>query len=472
MAILQNLFFATLNTKPEERNFRSPVRGAKGINPDFVNQYKYRYQDLFHAPDQLTNYFGEIPFLNGGLFDCLDDKPQGRYVDGFTETKKFQPRVPNVLFFSPERTVDINAELGTTNRTYRVEGLINILSTYNFTIDENTLDDQDVALDPELLGKVFENLLASFNPETSTTARKATGSYYTPREIVDYMVEESLKAYFANYLDDVDAIEDKLESLFDTNNDENPFTAEETRRMVDLVEDVRIVDPAVGSGAFPMGALNKLVFILAKLDKDNVLWKKAQLDGADAISDPAVRANVKESIQNYFREKDANYGRKLYLIQKCIYGVDIQQIAVEIAKLRFFIALLVDEKVDKSKDNWGIEPLPNLDFKIMQGNSLISEYLGIKFTLDGDGADKNGNLHLFADENKQYIEAFDQKKTEYQITSDPRHKKALQKEIEDLLIKIFEDLVKRQKSNYYQRLKAVERKYADILIVLQRKCHI
>ena len=462
MAILQNLFFATLNTKPEERNFRSPVRGAKGINPDFGNQYKYRYQDLFHAPDQLTNYFGEIPFLNGGLFDCLDDKPQGRYVDGFTETKKFQPRVPNVLFFSPERTVDINAELGTTNRTYRVEGLINILSTYNFTIDENTLDDQDVALDPELLGKVFENLLASFNPETSTTARKATGSYYTPREIVDYMVEESLKAYFANYLDDVDAIEDKLESLFDTNNDENPFTAEETRRMVDLVEDVRIVDPAVGSGAFPMGALNKLVFILAKLDKDNVLWKKAQLDGADAISDPAVRANVKESIQNYFREKDANYGRKLYLIQKCIYGVDIQQIAVEIAKLRFFIALLVDEKVDKSKDNWGIEPLPNLDFKIMQGNSLISEYLGIKFTLDGDGADKNGNLHLFADENKQYIEAFDQKKTEYQITSDPRHKKALQKEIEDLLIKIFEDLVKRQKSNYYQRLKAVERKYADI----------
>ena len=142
--------------------------------------------------------------------------------------------------------------------------------------------------------------------------------------------------------------------------------------------------------------------------------------------------------------------------------MDIQQIAVEIAKLRFFIALLVDEKVDKSKDNWGIEPLPNLDFKIMQGNSLISEYLGIKFTLDGDGADKNGNLHLFADENKQYIEAFDQKKTEYQITSDPRHKKALQKEIEDLLIKIFEDLVKRQKSNYYQRLKAVERKYADI----------
>jgi adenine-specific DNA-methyltransferase len=462
MAILQNLFFATLNTKPEERNFRSPVRGAKGINPDFGNQYKYRYQDLFHAPDQLTNYFGEIPFLNGGLFDCLDDKPQGRYVDGFTETKKFQPRVPNVLFFSPERTVDINAELGTTNRTYRVEGLINILSTYNFTIDENTLDDQDVALDPELLGKVFENLLASFNPETSTTARKATGSYYTPREIVDYMVEESLKAYFANYLDDVDAIEDKLESLFDTNNDENPFTAEETRRMVDLVEDVRIVDPAVGSGAFPMGALNKLVFILAKLDKDNVLWKKAQLDGADAISDPAVRANVKESIQNYFREKDANYGRKLYLIQKCIYGVDIQQIAVEIAKLRFFIALLVDEKVDKSKENWGIEPLPNLDFKIMQGNSLISEYLGIRFTLSANSADQSGNLQLFADENKDLIEAFDQKKTAYQIAFDPQLKKALQKEIEELLLQIFEDLVKRQKSIYYQRLKAIEQKYASI----------
>ncbi len=461
-AILQNLFFATLNTKPKERAFRSQVRGVKGINPDFGNQYKYRYQDLYHEPEQLKDYFGDIPFLNGGLFDCLDDKEHGRYVDGFTETKKHQPQVPNTLFFSSERNIDLNTELGTTNKTYHVEGLINILSTYNFTIDENTLDDQDVALDPELLGKVFENLLASFNPETSTTARKATGSYYTPREIVDYMVEEALKAYFQTHLAEIEGIEDKLTVLFQANSDENPFTTEETKRMVDLVDNVRIVDPAVGSGAFPMGALNKLVLILAKLDKDNALWKKAQLDAANAISDPAIRKNVKESIETYFREKDANYGRKLYLIQKCIYGVDIQQIAVEIAKLRFFIALLVDEKVDNRKDNWGIEPLPNLDFKIMQGNSLISDYLGIDFSIGGKLLQANGTLPLFEDENKHLIEDFDQKKTAYQTASDPEEKKALQGEIEDLLIKIFEDLVKKQKAEYFQRLEAIEKKYKAV----------
>jgi adenine-specific DNA-methyltransferase len=462
LAILQNLFFATLNTKIEDRTFRSQVRGSKGYNPDFGNQYKFRYQDLFHDPDQLNEYFGEIPFLNGGLFDCLDDKEHGRYVDGFTETKKHQPRVPNTLFFAPEKAVDINAELGTSNRTYRVEGLINILSTYNFTIDENTLDDQDVALDPELLGKVFENLLASFNPETATTARKATGSYYTPREIVDYMVEEALKGYFQTHLDDVDDLEEKLNDLFAQNTEGHRFTDEETRRMVALVENVRIVDPAVGSGAFPMGALNKLVFILSKLDKDNALWKKAQLDAANAISDPAIRAKVKASIETYFREKDANYGRKLYLIQKCIYGVDIQQIAVEIAKLRFFISLLVNETINKSKDNWGIEPLPNLDFKIMQGNSLISEYLGINFSIGGNAPQTNGTLPLFEDDNKRLIEDFDQKKIAYQTASDPEKKKALQREIEDLLVKIFEDLVRKQKAEYFQRLGAVERKYAAV----------
>lgn len=462
LAILQNLFFATLNTQQEERQFRSQVRGPKGHNPDFGNHYKYRYQDLFEEPEKLQAYFSDIPFLNGGLFDCLDDKPNGLYIDGFTETKKHQPVVPNELFFSSEKEADLNAEFGTANRSYQVEGLINILATYNFTIDENTLDDQDVALDPELLGKVFENLLASFNPETSTTARKATGSYYTPREIVDYMVEESLKAYFLTHLEEIDDIEGKLSVLFQPNSKTNPFTPEETKRVVDLVENVRIVDPAVGSGAFPMGALNKLVFILSKLDKDNALWKEAQLKAANQITDPAVRSKVKASIKAYFEEKNADYGRKLYLIQKCIYGVDIQQIAVEIAKLRFFIALLVDETLDKTKPNWGIEPLPNLDFKIMQGNSLISEYLGVKFSIGEDDQENNGNMRLFEDKSKQLINALDQKKIAYQTEWDHQKKHLLRDEIEDLLVQIFKELVKQQKTGYFQRLSAIEKKYAVI----------
>lgn len=200
-AILQNLFFATLSTKQEKRQFRSEIRGYKGYNPDFGNQYVYRYHKLFKKPEKIKDYFDKIPFLNGGLFECFDDKPNGIYIDGFTETKKHQPIVPNFLFFSGERKANLNVAYGTKNKTYKVRGLLDILSSFNFTIDENSPDDADVALDPELLGRVFENLLASFNPETSTTARKATGSYYTPREIVDYMVIESFKAYFRMHLE-------------------------------------------------------------------------------------------------------------------------------------------------------------------------------------------------------------------------------------------------------------------------------
>ncbi|MBU4338993.1 Eco57I restriction-modification methylase domain-containing protein [Patescibacteria group bacterium] len=372
-AILQNLFFATLSTKKEEREFRSEVRGHKGINPDRGNDSVFRYRKYFKDAEKLQEYFGNIPFLNGGLFECLDDRKNGYYADGFTESKKDnQPTVPNFLFFSSEQKADLNAAYGTKNKKYKVRGLLDILSSFNFTIDENSPDDADVALDPELLGRVFENLLASFNPETSTTARKATGSYYTPREIVNYMVIESLKAYFKTHLEKIENIDEKLKNLFASGSDENPFDETQSKKIVELIESVKIVDPAVGSGAFPMGALNKLVFILGKIDKGNEFWKQAQLKAADTIPDHNLKAKTKKEIEKYFQTKKPDYWRKLYLIQKCIYGVDIQQIAVEIAKLRFFISLLVDEDKDD------IQPLPNLDFKIMQGNSLLEEYEGVK----------------------------------------------------------------------------------------------
>ena len=103
--------------------------------------------------------------------------------------------MPDDLFFSSEQPVDLNEVYGTKNKTYKVRGLIDILDSYKFTVDENTPIEEEIALDPELLGKVFENLLASYNPETHTTARKQTGSFYTPREIVNYMVDESIIAY-------------------------------------------------------------------------------------------------------------------------------------------------------------------------------------------------------------------------------------------------------------------------------------
>lgn len=332
--------------------------------------------------------------------------------------------MPNFLFFSGERKADLNSFYGTKGRNYKVRGLLNILSSFNFTIDENSPDDADIALDPELLGRVFENLLASFNPETSTTARKATGSYNTPREIVDYMVTESLEEYFKTHLTEVQNIDEKLEKLFSTGSNENPLTKTESKKLVELIESVRIVDPAVGSGAFPMGALNRMVFILNKVDPGNELWKQAQLDAAEAIPDPQVRRNTKKQIEEFFKDKNADYGRKLYLIQKCIYGVDIQQIAVEIAKLRFFISLLVDEKIDKTKPNWDIQPLPNLDFKIVQGNSLI-ELLSPDLVRKGADIEKNTLIDKLNELKGKLFDAYN-----------PKVKQNLRAQINKLVIKI------------------------------------
>lgn len=430
-AILQNLFFATLNTKQKEREFRTEIRGYKGYNPDFGNHSVYRYHSLFKNPEKMQGYFENIPFLNGGLFDCLDYKSKKKeerfYIDGFTDTKKYQPYVPNFLFFAEERTVDLNQEYGTKGKRYKVRGLINILSSYNFTIDENEPDDFEVALDPELLGRVFENLLASYNPETATTARKATGSYYTPREIVDYMVTQSLINYFKTHLSDISDIDTKLSELFSRENQNNPFDETTTKKLISLIEDLRIVDPAVGSGAFPMGILNKLVFILSKLDPQNTLWKETQIDAVyKNIKDPILQKKIILQIEKQFQEKNPDYGRKLYLIEKCIYGVDIQQIAVEIAKLRFFISLLVDEKIDPNKPNFGIEPLPNLDFKLMQGNSLI-EKINPEFLGSTTDFERN-NL----------VNKLRELKDKFFVTADFQQKKDLKNEIGSLINEIIE----------------------------------
>jgi len=447
-AILQNLFFASLSTKQKERKYASEKRFHKGWNEDYDNQYVFRYHELFKNPYEIKRYFGDIPFLNGGLFECLDDKRNGIIIDGFSRTKKNQPIVSNFLFFSDERDVDLNREYGTKKKKYKVRGLIDTLSSYNFTIDENDPNDAEVALDPELLGKVFENLLASFNPETASTARKATGSYYTPRAIVDYMVTQSLKEYFKTHLKNAEELDEKIDQLFEKEDFQNPFTDSISKKLVALIDNLRIVDPAVGSGAFPMGILNKLVFILAKLDPENKLWEEAQIKAVqNSVTDPVLRRKLIDQINEQFINKKFDYGRKLYLIQKCIYGVDIQQIAVEIAKLRFFIALLVDEKIDKMQENMGIEPLPNLDFKIMQGNSLLEEFEGVK---------------LF---DEKFIVGFDLDKQE-QINSLKQRQLLLQREYfklhsENKLTKIKQVELNNKLQEINKRLKKLDQKEED-----------
>ena len=258
-------------------------------------------------------------------------------------------------------------------------------------------------------------------------------------------------------------MDEKIDKLFFTNDNQNPFSKNESKKIVSLIENVKIVDPAVGSGAFPMGALHKLVFILNKVDPGNELWKQAQIKAAGKITDPSIRRETIKRIEDFFQGKNADYGRKLYLIQRCIYGVDIQQIAVEIAKLRFFIALLVDEVIDAQKDNWGIEPLPNLDFKIIQGNSLISNFMGIDF--DADTAQTNEKTQIgfdFADADDGLIKTFEQKKIDFQNEPNQEKKKQIKDEIEDLLIQIFETRIKKQKADYFQALEEIEQRNSVI----------
>jgi adenine-specific DNA-methyltransferase len=212
-AILQNLFFATLNRPIEERGW-AKNEGFPENRKNFGIKSLYRYEDKFLIPpEKVLELFRDIPFINGGLFDCLDK--DNIYIDGFSRREEKQAKISDELFFSEEKTVDLS-KYGLSDKA-EVSGLINILKSYNFTTDEATPIDQEIALDPELLGKVFENLLASYDEETATTARKATGSYYTPREIVDYMVEESLREYLKTKVPEA---ENELDNLFSYSDEE------------------------------------------------------------------------------------------------------------------------------------------------------------------------------------------------------------------------------------------------------------
>lgn len=401
-AILQNLFFATLNREmntPDEsdnRKFRGRTKQKNGRDQHHMIHNVYRYEDAFQDSKKAMQVFSDIPFLNGGLFECLDktvgpkEKPEYIRIDGFSDRDDNPLAVPDFLFFGDEREVDLSAAYGETRfKRAKVRGLIHTFYRYKFTITENTPIEEEIALDPELAGKVFENLLAAYNPETSTTARKQTGSFFTPREIVDYMVDEALIAYLKTNLEgaapSAPDVEFRLRHLLAYNAEPHQFTPAEVKLLIEAIDDLKVLDPACGSGAYPMGALHKLVFILGKLDPRNEQWEKRQISRvkdtiktAEKTEDAATRERMLKdldqqiaNIEEAFQRNELDYGRKLYLIENCIYGVDIQPIAVQIAKMRFFISLIVDQRIDRKADNLGIRPLPNLETKVVAANTLI-----------------------------------------------------------------------------------------------------
>lgn len=270
--VLEPMFFGLLNTKPEDRSSAPLVNGV-GV--------KY------------IPYADEIPYLNGGLFqqEKIDE------VDSVFPAGMFQ-------------------------------SLFDFFDSYNFTIDENDPNDAEVGVDPEMLGKIFENLLED---------NKDKGAFYTPKEIVRYMCQESLTAYLQTGIEDAD-VKEHIANFVKTNDvEELGGASSELAMSIDQkLIDVKICDPAIGSGAFPMGLLRELYACC-------------------------------KSIEIF--EEDNAADIKRHIIQNNIYGVDIEKGAVDIARLRFWLALIIDEKEPM--------PLPNLDFKIMQGNSLLESYKGV-----------------------------------------------------------------------------------------------
>ena len=370
-AVLQNLFFATLNTEIEKRAF------SKRRNQTHRDFTKYRYKNLLKAPAGFLAKLKAVPFVNGGLFDCLDDFESegagGRRIDAFTDNIATQGKalhVPAGILLDSEH------------------GLFPLFRRFKFTVEENTPLDQEVALDPELLGRVFENLLAAYNPETRKTVRKATGSYYTPRRIVDYMVEEALVAALAERVTATDGdaklLRERLSYLLDYERHFDDaadfFDSDETEKIVRAIANLRVLDPAVGSGAFPMGALHKLTLALRRLDSKNAHWERFQKEIAAARTATAFDRRTKDERDEELLEisktfetyRDSDFGRKLYLIQNSIFGVDLQPVACQIARLRFFISLTVEQQPSEdAARNYGIRPLPNLETRIVAANALV-----------------------------------------------------------------------------------------------------
>ena len=277
-----------------------------------------------------------VPYLNGGLFEPLSG-PSGDCYQNASELV-----IPDEWF----------------------RELFKILNFYSFTIDENTSFDVELSVDPEMLGRIFENLLAEINPETGESARKATGSFYTPRIIVDYMVDRTLSLYLQK---STKLPADKVDALISYNKMDDmafPFTDSEKSNVVKAINRFTALDPACGSGAFPMGLLQKLVYVLEEIDPDCSKWINQQCS--------VLPSEIRKQVRNSLKMKGPEYVRKLGLIRQCIYGIDIQPIATEISRLRCFLTLIVDERVDDLQENRGIEPLPNLEFKFVTANSLLS----------------------------------------------------------------------------------------------------
>lgn len=340
--ILSTIFVGTKYDKAwgtgEKRFIRKIFDNCVNRNKNFFDDYlePFFYDGLNHR--RKNQYFStfncKVPFLNGGLFEPLDN-----YM---WESANFN------------LSNDIFAEI------------LDFFDRYNFTMNEEEPLEKDVAVDPEMLGKIFENLL-------DVKDRKSKGAFYTPREIVYYMCQESLANYLVNKVGvDYNEIKEFIqygEMIRDVdlkNATKNDYLVGDTIfkniiKIDEALKNIKIADPAVGSGAFSLGMLNEIVKLRDILTSYMLIYNREKL--FDKV---------------YTEEQITNNNRTIYkikweTIKNCIYAVDVENSAVDITKLRLWLSIVVEQN-----QNTEPEPLPNLDCKIMQGNSLVDEYAGIK----------------------------------------------------------------------------------------------
>lgn len=316
--------------------FEQQIANYDNFFNDILEPLFYEALAIERSGDFYSRFNCKIPFLNGGLFDPLHN-----YDWIHTDI-----RLPNDLFSNQVRTKE--GDVG--------NGILDVFDRYNFTVKEDEPLEKEVAVDPEMLGKVFENLL-------EVKDRKSKGTYYTPREIVHYMCQESLVNYLVTKLQgsvdeddirtlvrigetavehDTRVVETGVET--DTYSFQLPENVRSHAKQIDeALKEIKVCDPAVGSGAFLVGMMSEII-------------------------------RLRNTLTSYLENGDRSiYGFKHHAIQNSLYGVDIDPGAIEIAKLRLWLSLIVDEQ-----DIRQIKPLPNLDYKIMQGNSLLEEFEGIK----------------------------------------------------------------------------------------------